>query len=133
MENRVAHRSSEPQMFRGDNRLCQALPACVAMRQEVLPKSPGDKGCRQLGMESGFFSPRPSLLHSCMTLHLEVVQDAECLALNNRHESFHLQSKKRCLYGTKKTWVQIQVPTLASGMPLANHLTIGFVNDQIGK
>lgn len=57
-----------------------------------------------------------------MTLHLEVVQDAERLALNNRHESFHLQSKKRCLYGTKKTWVQIQVPALANGMPLANQL-----------
>jgi hypothetical protein len=49
VENRITHRSSEPQMFHGDSRLCQAQTVCVAIRQEVLSKSPGDNGMRTAG------------------------------------------------------------------------------------
>jgi hypothetical protein len=71
VENRITHRSSEPQMFQG------AQAVCVVMRQDaesccgsVCLGSPEDKVMTIAGTESGFFAQRPGLLDSCMTLHL---------------------------------------------------------------
>ena len=64
------------------------------------------------GMESGSFFQRPGLLYGSMTLHLEMVQEAECLHLNN------FTTKGRASKESERPGFKSQHPHLSIGCPL---------------